>query len=541
MQLQQQDIYFPVLNLTVRECVDLLLGPIFDSIGHPLYPVVQLAVLAFGCIFAARAFGLSRLPSTVAALLGGTCCLIAVGLDPVLLQVHWFPWMLGAFILLVRTDTFVARLLAPSTMVLWVCSAGSQSVFGLLIILLVCVWFSTRCGTIGSYVTGSGVGTVRWAAPMLLGGIVCCLGLMPIAPLPDYPPGAQVVPQLKSAFSLRPLLGGYQSMQSIEAGGFNQSYAQHASGSLLAVALLAYAVFLSLRWNRPESRFRAGIILAPLVLLVVLIVGDYPVTKSNPDLTPFMLLSTVVPGLAVTPIVWSVAPVLIVTTIVLLCADLTPRLAAAFAGISLIAGALALLHRPEQPFMVSKIDAPPSAIRSISGYIVQTRGAWTAHPDAAAMHASDRFERIALNAGGSWSAEATIESADAVRVIDGSDYTSWKTKRGQLAGDALRINFPQPLPIARAVLMTKRSRGKFPEGVEVLFCDRDGRWHSLVEHVPWAGPIRFTVRGFPYFGSRDHVILDFPEQVDATGLLFVVTNDSERSWGVDELRLYSLK
>jgi hypothetical protein len=127
-------------------------------------------------------------------------------------------------------------------------------------------------------------------------------------------------------------------------------------------------------------------------------------------------------------------------------------------------------------------------------------------------------------------------------LIDGSLSSRWNLRSGgQRPGDTLQIRLQPPTKLAGLELETGDFPSDYPRGLLVKVtshCDDKDTEGAIFFSPHWQGSLRFTPTGFPFFSGQESVRVLLPETILAGCITITQTGESSTfDWSIAEIGL----
>lgn len=581
--LPERNVFYPELNFVARERLDPLIFFLAEYLGISqsvwLFTIGQLVILFLGMVVLLNLFTRARFAQICGGLFSVVLVILFVGFDPHLLRVHWFPMLLAGLLQLGRTRRWFGVFPVTIILLMWILSSGSLAVFGILLAAGISLWLAPIYSPVATIVEE------RNQAPLILAtiaGCLCGLLLIPEYPMPLYPSGARLLTGAALQSIPAPLLGPMLEPLSIGKAAFFSASSFYSLrllplllGLIVACALILWQKFdASTRlFEQVATKQIVGVVSLTL-LGGVLLTGHriFPLASA-----PFFVLASLVPGLAVAALPWSLLGFFAVCLTLVIFSDVSRIVATALLGGALVSlflpfgwaasifGVSDAGSRPRQAFTGNSM-APDGYVKSAaakhglvkasvfpSQAVVETYGSWILEEGIAEQRHFANLKRLVRDTDAIWRLSARPNPQMAQKALDGNVFSRWTTevtssetgavsRRGQRQGDMLQIDFSEAVEVVRAVLSIKDNPSQYPRGIRVLAGSSSEDLREVVRQVPWHGPVKWTKDGFPYFGGYHEVILDFPRQERVQVLRFeqLVVSDAT-AWSVNEIKLYAIQ
>lgn len=534
-----QDTYYSDLNFVSRERLD----PLFSLFSHHLadapifYSLLQSSVLALGVFLVLVQ---SREVTRGRAFIGATIFLASLlflfGFAPIYLNLLlWFPALIASMLFYERKRGLLSLLLVLLATGLWILSANALAPFGVL----------AAAG--GVAFLRKGVAAPGDSLSTLLGVILLvafCLACLSISayPFPDYPGGARLTAISPFTVYGRPYIGPYFEANPqvySEYQGYLGFFTKRFFVLSLGLGLLAT---LSVFERKYAGEWRRLLVFALLGLGTFLMVyGEHLLPAELGAYALFPSLARLIPGLAVLGAPWLFYGPALLFLFWIFAQIAEPKYSAVTLGM-LVLGIIVFPNEKltlGQNYFVKPAEAPVELAHSPSGYIVKTYGSWVAEPGVAQRRSFDTLQRLRHNEDFTATLSADPNPEEALLALDIDPASRWRTARPQQPGDQFQIDFAEPTEIVRVVLSVKDAPSDYPRGIRVLGVDESGTQRELLNMPDWLGSLKWTTEGFPYLGPQSEVVLDFPEQLSLTRLVFEQTGKSEvYDWSILEIKLY---
>ncbi|MDD2943460.1 MAG: discoidin domain-containing protein [bacterium] len=547
------DILLPDLNYLVRERVDVLFSVAAEFLPEirPHYLSLSLVVL-----FVSLWLWYGNLPvwqrgkdtgsdlSFAALLARGTAQ--AFGLAMVLCfslvslsflsgsrvpggALHWFPLLTFFAYRLVYFSGAGSALLFFLAALLWVSSNAVFGPFGLLLVLPLVLSLG-RESKARLFETG-----FVWA--MTIVAVVSLLSwyFQPTLPMPDYPPGARVVPVSPLLMAEVPRIGDSMLPQSVVFSAWLVDSREAIVRFLLLSASLVLALLPGGRW-----RGRLLPLLLTLGCFAVFFVPEIYLADSFRNYLPWQTLRRLLPGLGLLEPFSLLFP--------LLWLALLLRYSGALSQLGKV---LALVLVVMCSFSTSDFQPKASIYRQVgsdealnvhdagfspSAWIVSRFGDWLLEDGIGEKRSHLNLARISLR-------DAIISSATnasaAGLAIDGVKESRWSTGGPQQGGESLLLELSAEATIQLLVLSTAQSPSDFPRGLSVDVSLDGVTWQNVFHQQEWLGPLRWTRKGYPYLGAQGDVVVPLESAARARFLRFTqLGSDTLFDWSVHEIKLF---
>jgi len=463
MTFQYLDTHLSHLNFTTRDRLDPLIVQILKWFSldqsQTSYVFLQLAIMLIGLCYLLHIVGVRRNQAFLEALSCVTALVFIVGIEPVYLKFHWFPFLFGSLLALRRNFSFRSYIFAVFSVLEWSLTAGFLGVFGTLVALAVRgpeflvtdkQARASEVKTSGQKICLQGLGVVTLVLSVLL---------MPVYPMPDYPPAARVVPVSPFTFLFHPLLGPMIEPNPLLYTAVVQNM-QVCFQRLLIVFLVVMITQIFARDTRISLQF-----LSWSIIFTVLLVELF-VPPSFLPYTPFQTLCRMVPGLALGPLVWCIIPFGIISVFALGFKNPTGQRNGLKQSWMLIFSLMSLLtidfSIPQLRFWKAQIPAENHFQRaqetksgsrlqqlkqSPSGYIIEHHGNWVGAQSLREERNTAILVQLSQVSSLNWISHASILDQESLLAIDGRTDTRWKTGRPQRPGDFFLLTAPEPTAV----------------------------------------------------------------------------------------------
>ncbi len=552
----ERDIYYPALNYFTRERIDPLLVYVCRVLGDASlnwYAPMQLVVMFWGCFALIRVLRLDSIRALGGAFLYTLGLWFVFGFDKFMLQAHWYPAFLGSVMFLGRSGSWLRSIfVAGAVSVIWIASAGALTFCGAAFALLTLLVLQTieaepkeKCQL--------SLKKHCFSCQAILCCVVMLSGLLsvPLYLVPEFPAKARLTPVTAFSFYEKPFIGAYISPNPMIFAPYVKLLGHFTLSFIMLSAVLSLVFLCCNRFSK--QRQSGGSILGGIAvfLFTALIVGgEYFVPESSSPFAPFPVFARFIPGLAVAGLGWNlIALGYLLGLIILLRRD---------AALTCLWGVLALLlllavrpspaikleHYPavssltsgqSQEIRLAEIENSPSRM------VVRYAGEWAAVEGAGELRSRKNLTLLKKNKDYKAAASASPLNEEAIYALDGKEKTRWRTGRPQAPGDYFSLSFAQPVEIIRVELSVSRSLNDFPRGIKVMAGASPEDLHEVINQPSWLGPVMWTSEGFPYFGKRGDVVLDFAQQEKVAYLKFIQIGSTEDAdWSIAEVRLYRL-
>lgn len=546
------DAYLPQLNLPLRERWDPLLFFLFAPETASQFPNYHFASQVLIFFLGSMCLMRSMRCNWTQSILGSLALLLSMFVlsngNLFFCRFSWFPALLAATWNLDRARSkfyFVASLGAA---LLWTLSAGFVSVLGALFAFAAYVFeHKVRQGEESPVVFNNYRPTVFFFVLFLM-----ALVFLPVYQMPNYPPGAQLVPISYLSFQGAPLIGPALQPNPLHATALEEAswiYVMRYS-LIISVLLLIFLGRVKLRQSEELRLAQAPFVLLFSLLVVVLV--ELLVPEGGRMLTPFQLLRRFVPGVALSSLPWILLPFALLLAFPGLSRLLSMK---ALSVLCLLLGLLGISARynlllptitdeyifgPLAPKVKGSSKQLPELMNSPSGYVIRSYGDWTVNPEALKLRRPENLRTLNAEAGSFCEVSARPHPENAPRAVDGKKETSWHTARAQRPGDYFEVELCAPQEISRITLSVGRRFSDFPRGIQILASADGENFDSLFTQENWLGPLKWTEEGYPYLGPQSDVTLDFEQAKQIKKLRFVqIGHEPNFDWSIAEISLYS--
>jgi len=473
-----------------------------------------------------------------AVLIGLSVILIAGSLShwqAYLLNYHWFPMLLVSSKLMGEAKQAGRQVLAISFFAaiawLWIATSGSLACWGLILAFLNTFLLS---GSILKPLAGVAHGTALLYAFYSLG----------LAVSPDYLPGTRL--SNDPTLSLPPMMG-----PEIKADFLNWHNIQKAF-LIFLVEGAAFLALLLLALRRKTKYFyylSLGVISLGIGYLGLISL------KESPSFGHYDSLLGIVPGLALSklpqlvlalPLTMAFLGVLSVLNkegvfrIFCLSSLLSLGVFGFIQGSSNLSSlfqSIEVLQKIERlaPVLQANSYVPISRKEALAKNRFKQTDKLFHQSKKSAIDFTD-FERLKFTKGNSISAQATTRNDLALLALDGNLLSKWTSSKAQKKGDALYLRFEKPTTFSRLIISNKGSRGHFPRHFSLV---SEGK--VIADFSPWGGASMLTPSGLPYFGSKNHMVVDLPAPVTVSSLDISITKSDPHIWSVHEVKFFKPK
>ena len=299
--------------------------------------------------------------------------------------------------------------------------------------------------------------------------------------------------------------------------------------------------------NHNPNRRSFTIASAVLFISLFLLAGHLYHAASS---APFFILASLIPGVSLAGLPWSLLGFSIVCCAVPLFCSNSRSIAVGLVAVVAIALLGCRLQGWHQGFptlywqdnlLRSAADTEQPGRAQVLP-LIEKYGAWIVEPGVAEHRQFSNLERLQRGEDFDWIATANVNQQDANLALDGNVFTRWQTGRSQQGGDHYQITFSEPISVLRVVLSVKDNPAEYPRGIRVLGGDSENEFREILQQPQWQGPVLWTKDGVPYIGAYHQVVLDFPKQEQVQVLRFEQLVDSNSAhWSINEVKLYAEK
>lgn len=555
MTFQYLDSHLSHLNFTTRDRLDPLIIQILKLFSldqsQTSYVFLQLAIILIGLCYLLHIVGVRKQHAILEGLSCVTALVFIVGIEPVYLKFHWFPFLFGSFLALRRNFSVRSYVLAVFSILEWSLTAGFLGVFGTLVSLAASApeFLGTDKQTPASTVKTSGQKICLQA----LGAVTLVLSvlLMPVYPMPDYPPAARVVPVSPFTFLFYPLLGPM-----IEPNPLLYPAVVENMQICFQRLLIVFLVVMTTRIFERDTRLSLQLLSWSVTFTVLLL--ELFVPPSFLPYTPFQTLCRIIPGLALAPLVWCIIPFGIVYLFALGFKNPSGQRNRLKQSAMLLFSLMSLLtidySIPELRFWKAQIPVADhfqhaqetksgnrvqQLKQSPSGYIIEHHGDWVGAQGLREERNTANLVQLSQLSSLNWISHASILDQESLLAIDGRTDTRWKTGRPQRPGDFFLLTAPEPTAILKAVLSIPNEPTDFPKGIEVQGSLDGQEYWTIFSELPWPGPLRWTEAGYPYYGFQSNIVFEFPKEEKVKYLRFIqLGSEDYYDWSINEVFLY---
>lgn len=558
------DVNYPDLNFVSREYLDLLIVKFLEVFSPRLrqssYVLCELAILTFGLLGLNCFWGARKLPGLFGACFVASSLVFVMGLDPFYLKFHWLPFLLVFYLKFHKERSLLSLLFASLVSLLWIFSAGALSPFGILLAVIVC-HLSVHCGSDGKTAERMESGSIFLGkAFALLSSAALMLSIIavPVYEMPDYPPGARLSPiSPLIIYQPSPLIGPFLNPNPLVYSSVMSALYVYSYRAAI-VMLLFLMLFLRILAKRKREESDAPFFLSAAsisVLLFFFVALELVVPPEFGMYTPFRVICRLIPGMGLVGLPWMLLPFAILlglTSVIraggaLLLASLFFVMGLSVA-IDYRFGALSKLLGPSsvsvdhfvQLEVADKLSWRQVVKQSPSGFVFNSQGRWVADVGNSKSREPENLFRLKKEADFNVSVKSSPNDHLAPLAIDGRDETRWSTERPQRKGDYFELHFDREVKIVRVVLSVKLNATDFPRGIFAEGSTDGSNYDVIINQPNWFGPLKWTEKGYPYFGSQGEVILDFPKPQIVSHLRFALLNsDNYYDWSIGEVKLYA--
>ena len=548
-----KSIHYIGLNFVSQERLDPILYSFLSLLGlaqnQLIYVAAQLCVLAAGVallLTVTRSSG-----SLIVGLWVAVSLVLLLGLEPFYLKYQWFPWMLSGLILLLVRSNFRTMLVAAIFLGLWVFSSGAMAPLGILIAALAAIVISLKMRSF-TLVIAEGSRSYTSFSLAVAVALLVAVWAIPEYPMPKYPADAKLVVDSVFHSLPHPLIGNRLQPIPVIGPVYFGLLALYAQNYLLLLVSVGVALGVS------AVLWKESVVIAVKLLVwhgAVCSVALFSLLfwpESKIGLHPFFLLMRVVPGVGFVFLPWLLLPYSVLFLAIGVYAYCSRRVIClaimsclVLAGVLRVTGNAPLAQAHFAEFGAESDLSPYVGVTwSPSATVVSTMGAWVATPGVAKARDWANLKRLKMGVDYSIeSVEAAPNLAAARRAVDGNVFTSWGTGRVQAPGDYFLIRFADVVRVVRVALSIQETPKSYPCSINVWSVDENGVEREVYSHDPWPGPVFWTQEGFPYFGSKQHVVIDFANRQLTKSLRFEVASSDcgGRGWSIGELKMYDLR
>ncbi len=353
----------------------------------------------------------------------------------------------------------------------------------------------------------------------------------PLAPLPDYPPLAHVVPDTGESLPILSITGPHYRLLTIDRGSASAAYGPSC------LVLLACAGLLALTVRRAGRSHEKPLITAATVGAVLISLDSF-LPRDWALQAPIASLSRILPwggsvsftSLAVGAVAW--------LTTVAACSSwrLLPLAAAPLAAFVLGSPALrnpelGEILRDAAPELRHVLLSPSAAVAkrmlSIDPLFLSRIGTYR----ALSKHRMHDVARL----NGSFTLEPSTHEPPSPQSSRGRLRTY---EGGQRGGELLTVSLPSEMAVSGIEISPGPFVGDFPRGLEVSAgaCG-DGARHPVVSIPQWQGALLFTQKGLPYWSEFEDVRILFPAPEQAQCIFVRQTGTTAYDWSVERVKV----
>ena len=384
----------------------------------------------------------------------------------------------------------------PIFALIWCLLTGSLGLFGLLLSILVSVIFFDK----------------KFNLSHILSIFLAIIIKLPKPNLPDYPGDAVLVPLSEVAnhtvFSVEHFFRFIN----------NANYQIILNQSILVIVLCLIFWLMTFRPNLNSRPF-----LFYLFIVFLTFLGEL----SGYSFMPFKFFYRVVPGIAMLPFVWDLALVFFTSTIVI-ALNITKReynYVSYVVFFFLISGVI-FIKPPKLAAEISKgMEQTPSS------YVIDYWG------DSIFKLKDKKYTKLIPNRDFNYQVEANLNQQEAINVFDSNLNSRWSSKRIQQGGEVFKVSLNNPLRMGKVVIDAGKTHTDFPRGFKIEIIDEAGNSKIIFNKADWIGPVRFTEKGYPYFGPQSRVEVPINDKVK-TLIITQIGKDTFFHWSIAELEFY---
>jgi hypothetical protein len=370
----------------------------------------------------------------------------------------------------------------------------------------------------------------------LLPALLMTFYLAPMAPFPDYPPTAHLVPDDGIEGVIRPLVGRDYPIPVMDREVLQEIHGRQA---LILLALAASAWLLT----RKVLRRRATYVAVAAVFTLGATVLDTKLPEQFAAIAPIMSAARLLPWgttFCITSIVlaagaWLLGVVLVTNPQRQVGSGI---LAIAIASMGYLEIQQTALRQAERAYLLhpelQKIAVSPSAALLLREHRATGVTAETFLRSARAS-AADMQSIGSLQPQLEGAPRGSAKTLQ--RMTDGKEATVWSTGgTHQTGSEYLSVAFTTPIKMRAIQLDTGARPTDFPRGLSIHSGSCNTPGDQLAAYPTWQGAVGITESGYPFFQGQQDVRIAFAESKELSGLCIRQTATSEFEWTVAELR-----
>lgn len=551
------DILLPDLNYLVRERVDVLFAVAAEFLPEirPHYLTISLVVLLIslwlwygqlpvwqrvirdsagdckGSSFGAQLVsGFANITSLATALCFSLVSLSFLsGMRVPGGALHWFPLLAFFAYRLIYNAGGGSALLFLMAALLWASSNAVFGPFGLLLALLLALSLGRESkarliepGFIWALTIAAVVSLLSWY-------------FQPVLLMPDYPPGARLVPVSPLLLAEVPRLGDSILPQSV----VYSAWLVDSREAIIRFLLLGAGLCLALL---PGSRWRGRLLplLVTLLWFAIFFLPEIYLADSYRNYLPWQTLRRLFPGLGLLepfsllfPLLW--------LALLLRYTGVLSQLGKMVALLLVVVFSFSVSDFQPEASIYRQVDSDETQMAhdsqfSPSAWLISRFGLWVLQDGVGEERSHLNLSRISLRGAVISSA---VNPTVAGLAIDGLKETRWSTGGPQKGVESLLLELPAAETIELLVLSTAESPSDFPRGLSVDVSVDGVIWQNVFYQPEWLGPLRWTKNGYPYLGAQSDVVVPLETAVRARFLRFTqLGHDEVFDWSVHEIKLY---
>jgi|GEM_PF-5982488 len=559
IELNAIDIHIPGLNFVSGEYLDpvysLVLSILGQNSGAKTYLLFEVIVLLLTLFLFVRSWG-ARVKASLLVSISIVILMLGLsGIDPFAGKFHWLPLLFLGLDLLrghSLSGRFKGALITVVSGSLWLYSSGSLGTLGIVCAGSYFVLGRTKQKDSHDHSKATLANADNAIFLFLcIAGICAAVAICPIYEIPDYPAGARLTPISPLTFQEAPRIGPWLGINTVDF----EVLRELSREQVVRFLVLASGLLLLLFTNR---RLRSQGLLVVLAFLVLIIDAWIP-PQFYDSLSPFQSIRRLVPGMSLNYFPWLCLPFALIVVSPAIAKHTSDRVLWSFCAslFSLCIGAQlcypfvlstsepSLGHFAFAPYL-DRALAPQQnetftskdLIKFSPSYlVVKAYGNWVLDEQNPHRRDISQLQKLSLAQA---IADADLNSEKAQAVLSGKGDSRWSIGRPQSAGDEFRLILPEAITIGTCALSVKDTPTDFPRGIKVLGSLDGIEYTTLFEQTPWLGPVKWSDKGYPYFGPQSEVVIRFTEPRMVKYLKFIQTGqDKTFDWSIQQIRLFS--
>ena len=393
----------------------------------------------------------------------------------------------------------------PIITALWCFTASSLGFFGFLLTLIF---------------------TKRKIEPLVLLSLAIALFWdFPVTQLPDYPGDALLQP-LTANTGGKTLFAYEHFFKFINQGALVDNTKRTVF--IFILSLVAWLISF-----RPKGLLTNRLVPFAIVLAVLVYLGEL----SKLDYMPYRFFYRVIPGLATLPFVWDLSLIFIILILMLSMqySKINNSLLSLAIFLLIVFPATYLKFPMLEPEILAENGSFLEQVKkSPSAFVLDYWG------DGILETKNKSYTKLIPGKDYNYLATANVGSEFISKVFDDNLLTRWTSGQTQSGNETINVKFSRELEISRINLNGGDHYADFPRGLRVEVEDARGLRQVIFDKTNWLGPVRFSPRGFPYFGPQGIVEVTLPKPVKVVTLfLSQLGNDTKYNWSITELELFS--